>query len=167
MFDHDLTFAMSIFAAIAALVVYINRRAKRTFTPKGKPLNIKKMPGAPAESAEQGSAWEEWNFPRPSTPSHKPSSSSPNDSITEKAVPLEVMPLNEAGVAQPDHGQQRITQAQRHPSGNVASNHSPLHLRIGSRKQLRESIITMTLLGPCRALVPFEHKDDGISYSRW
>lgn len=167
MFDHDLTFAMSIFAAIAALVVYITRRAKRTFTPKGKPLKIKKMPGAPTESAEQGSAWEEWNFPRPATPSQKQSSSSSTDSVTEKAVYFEALPPNEGGVAQPDDGQQRNTQAHRHPSGNVASNDSPLHLQIDSRKQLRESIITMTLLGPCRALVPFEDKDDGISYSRW
>lgn len=156
MFDHDLTFAMSIFAAIAALVVYITRRAKRTFTPKGKPLNIKKMPGAPAESAEQGSAWEEWNFPRPATPSHKQPSSSSTDSVTEKVVPLDAFPPNEAGVAQPGDGQQGITQAQRHPAGIVASYDRPLHLQIGSRKQLRDSIITMTLLGPCRAVRPDE-----------
>lgn len=167
MLDHDLTFAMTVFAAIAALVVYITQRAKRTIKPKGKPLNIQKMPGAPAEATHQGSALEEWNFPRPATPSHTQSSSSSTDSMTEHALPLEGMPLNEAGVAHPDHGQQRITQIQRHPSDKVPFNDSPLHLRIGSRKQLRESIITMTLLGPCRALVPFEHKDDGISYSRW
>jgi len=166
MFDHDLTFAMSIFAAIAALVVYITRRAKRTFTPKGKPLNIKKMPGAQVEQAEQGSAWEEWNFPRPATSSHTQSSSSSTDSMTEHAVPLEGMPLNEAGVAHPDRGQQRITQIQRHPSDKVASNDSPLHRRIGSRKQLRESIITMTLLGPCRAVRPYADQEADAIHGR-
>jgi hypothetical protein len=82
MLDHDLTFAMTVFAAIAALVVYITQRAKRTIKPKGKPLNIQKMPGAPAEATHQGSALEEWNFPRPIEVLPDP-----NDSVELESMP--------------------------------------------------------------------------------
>jgi len=164
MLDHDLTFAMTVFAAIAALVVYITQRAKRTIKPKGKPLNIQKMPGAPAEATHQGSALEEWNFPRPIEVLPDP-----NDSVELESMP-QTMPhsvvLQQESRPIRHSAQGVLIPPPSHQSQPSRAVKPFSHPRIGSRAQLRESIITMTVLGPCRALSPFEDQYDLSKRSR-
>ncbi len=154
MFNAELTTVMAIFSFIAALVVYIHKRSKRSFKVKPHPLNIKKMPGTQDISAS-GAPWEEWNFPR--TP----------EGVSEP-LPAEMTPVQvDSGGTMPFQPQEvlpAIKDRQHDQSVLVikakANDHSlqakqAFRPRVFNRSQLRESIVTMTVLGPCRALEPF------------
>lgn len=158
MFDVELVSVIAIFAGIAALIVYINERSKRKIKTSTKPFILKKMPGS-VEPHKQGSDLEEWNFPKPTTESRDPSSNvpipdaSPTIFVPEAVTPAYASPLytgtsyQEIALTQPDT-------PQRTPMGTRRA-----HPRLGTQANLRAAIVTMTILGPCRALAPFQERE--------
>ena len=158
MFDVELVSVVAIFAGIAALIVYINERSKRKIKTSTKPFILKKMPGG-IESQPQGSDLEEWNFPQPTDESRAPS---PNVSKPEASPTVLVPAAETAAYASPLYSgtsYQEIATTQpdaprRTPKGTRAP-----HPRLGTQANLRAAIVTMTILGPCRALAPFRERE--------
>ena len=158
MFDVELVSVVAIFAGIAALIVYINERSKRKIKTSTKPFILKKMPGG-IEPQSQGSDLEEWNFPKPTTESRAPSpnvpipDASPTIFVPVTATPAYASPLytgtsyQEIALTQPDA-------PRRTPTGARTA-----HSRLGTQANLRAAIVTMTILGPCRALAPFQDRE--------
>jgi hypothetical protein len=158
MFDVELVSVVAIFAGIAALIAYINERSKRKIKTSTKPFVLKKMPGR-IESQPQGPDLEEWNFPQPTAESRKPSPSAPipeapptvwvpTAATTAYASPLYTgSSYQEIASPQPDA-------PQRTPKGTRV-----MHPKLGTQAQLRQAIVTMTILGPCRALAPFRDRE--------
>ncbi len=158
MFDIELASVVAIFAGIAALIAYINERSKRKIKTSTKPFILKKMPGS-IESQPQGSDLEEWNFPQPTTKSRVPSPSLPIPEapppvfVPIAATPAYSSPLytgqsyQEIALTQPDA-------PQRTPTGTRTA-----YPRLGTQANLRAAIVTMTILGPCRALAPFRERE--------
>jgi|688.fasta_scaffold115745_3 hypothetical protein len=158
MFDVELASVVAIFAGIAALIAYINERSKRKIKTSTKPFVLKKMPGS-IESQPQGSDLEEWNFPQPTAESRAPS---PSVSIPEApptvfvpiaATPAYASPLY-TGQSYQEIASPKPDAPQRTPKGARTP-----HPRLGTQAHLRESIVTMTILGPCRALAPFQDRE--------
>jgi len=158
MFDVELVSVVAIFAGIAALIVYINERSKRKIKTSAKPFVLKKMPGS-LEKPPQGPDLEEWNFPQPTAESRTPSQSvsipeaPPTVWVPTAATPAYASPLytgssyQEIASPQPDA-------PKRTPKGMYAA-----HPRLGTQANLRQAIVTMTILGPCRALAPFRERE--------
>jgi len=162
MFDIELASVVAIFAGIAALIAYINERAKRKIKTSDKPFKLKKISGNDA-SAPQGSDLEEWNFPQPtyeappipsedlpprSTPASTPSAWANSAPIPAYAAAPFTGPSYQEIAAQPEHA-----------IGRMPKGRQTLHPRFGNAAQLREAIVTMTILGPCRALEPFKERE--------
>lgn len=166
MFDIELASVVAIFAGIAALIAYINERTKRKINTSGQPFKLKKMPGKDATSP-QGSDLEEWNFPQstdeiPPIPSEVPpprsapvsiAKSTPGASASSAPIPAYASasfngPNYKEIVAQPEH-----------TAGRTPKERETVHPRLGNVAQLREAIVTMTILGPCRALAPFKDRE--------
>lgn len=158
MFDGELASVVAIFAGIAALIAYINERTKRKIKTNAKPFILKKMPGS-VDSQPQGSDLEEWNFPQPSdeTSAPSPSATIPETPspvfIPSTATPAYVSPLY-TGKSYQEIASPQAETDRRTPKGARAA-----HPRLGTHAHLRESIVTMTILGPCRALAPFQERE--------
>lgn len=142
MFDAELTSVIAIFAAIAALIVYISERSKRRLKTSASPLKLKKMPGTPdsaqIESTLPSADLEEWNFPKPGIPSSAASASP--DLATNQTHSPHPAPKEQSDWRTPRSISQR-------PKG------------LATRAQLRETMVNMTILGPCRARAPFQDGD--------
>lgn len=158
MFDVELVSVVAIFAGIAALIVYINERSKRKIKTSTKPFILKKMPGG-IESQPQGSDLEEWNFPQPTAESRTPF---PSPSIPEAPptvfVPTATTPAYTSplytGQSYQEIASPQPAAPQRTPKGLRTT-----HPRLRNQAHLREAIVTMTILGPCRALAPFRDRE--------
>jgi len=153
MFDGELGSVIALFAAIAALIAYINQRSKSRIKANASPFQLKRMPGK-GESQPEGSDLEEWNFPQ-STYESAPPSSSP------VSLPyLETMPIQTyASAVSAGPSYQEIAAPAEHVEWRTARPSRRPHPRLGTQERLRESIITMTILGPCRALAPFQERE--------
>jgi hypothetical protein len=158
MFDIELASVVAIFAGIAALIAYINERSKRKIKTSTKPFILKKMSGS-VEPQTQGSDLEEWNFPQPTAESRIPS---PSVSIPE-APPTVFVPIAATpAYSSPLYTGQRYQELastqpdapRRTPTGTRRA-----HPRLGTQANLRAAIVTMTILGPCRALAPFQDRE--------
>lgn len=158
LFDLELSSVVAIFAGIAALIAYINQRSKRKIKTSSKPFVLKKMPGH-VEPSPQGSDLEEWNFPQPtyetsapasrtSTPEATPTIFTPTTLTSAFASPLY------SGQSYQEIDPQQAEAPRRTPKGDRAA-----HPRLGTHADLRASIVTMTILGPCRALAPFDERE--------
>jgi hypothetical protein len=158
MFDVELASVVAIFAAIAALIAYINERSKRKIKTSTKPFVLKKMPGS-IESQPQGSDLEEWNFPQPTAESRPPSPSvstpeaPPIVFVPIAATPAYTSPLY-TGSSYQEIASPQPNAPQRTPKGMRTA-----HPQLGTQAHLREAIVTMTILGPCRALAPFRDRE--------
>lgn len=162
MFDIELASVVAIFAGIAALIAYINERTKRKIKTSGQPFKLKKMPGNDAPQP-QGSDLEEWNFPQPSYDEVPPI---PPEASTPRATPASTSSTSATSVSIPAYAstpftgpryQEIVTQPElvrRTPKGRQSS-----HPKLGTPEQLREAVVTMTILGPCRALAPFQERE--------
>ncbi len=158
MFDIELASVVAIFAGIAALIAYINERSKRKIKTSTKPFILKKMPGS-IESQPQGLDLEEWNFPQPTAESKVPS---PSVSIPEAPptvfVPIAATPAYSSplytGQSYQEIASTQPDAPRRTPTGTRAA-----HPRLGTQANLRAAIVTMTVLGPCRALAPFQDRE--------
>lgn len=136
MFDAEFASVLAIFAGIVALIVYINERSKRRIKTSGPAIVLKKFPDENANDLQpesSGSEFEEWNFPTTAT-----SVATPPSVIVESVAPTH----------EKSYTKERTNQGKRYA-----------HTRLGTRAQLRESIINMTVLGPCRALSPFQDRE--------
>ena len=142
MFDAELISVIAIFAGIAALIVYINERSKRKLKISANPLKLKKMPGpsdsSQTESPQPSPNLEEWNFPKPIDPS--PSTLAPPEVAFAKLPSAQSTPKAQSNWRTPHL-------VLRRPQG------------LATRAQLREAMINMTILGPCRANSPFQDRD--------
>jgi hypothetical protein len=158
MFDLELASVVAIFAGIAALIAYINERTKRKIKTNAKPFILKKMPGSD-DSQPQGSDLEEWNFPQPSDRSSAPS---PGASVPETPAPVFAPPTATPAYVSPLYtgkSYQEIASPQSDAAPRTPKGVRVAHPRLGTHAQLRESIVTMTILGPCRALAPFQERE--------
>jgi hypothetical protein len=158
MFDVELTSVIAIFAGIAALIAYINKRSKRKIKTSTKPFVLKKMPGS-IESQPQGSDLEEWNFPQPTAESRAPSPSVPKPEASSTVF----VPVAEtAAYASPLYtgtSYQEIATTQPDAPKRTPKGTRTAHPRLRSQTHLRVAIVTMTILGPCRALDPFRNQE--------
>lgn len=147
MFNDDLTSAIAFFAGVAALIAYIRQRAKRGIKISGQALKLKKMPRA--EEPIQGSgSLEEWNFPQPSSDSPKPTAShTTHPALTSAQALQSYEPIYQEIEQSTDLPDKRARPAGRMPNP-----------RFGSPAKLREAMITMTVIGPCRALAPYQEQ---------
>lgn len=158
MFDLELSSIVAIFAGIAALIAYINKRSKRQIKTSSKPFVLKKMPGS-SESTAQGSDLEEWNFPQPTYETSAPPSRGSNP---ESPPPIFAPTTLTPAFASPLYSGQSYQEIA--PQQAEAPRHTPkggraAHSRLGTHADLRESIVTMTILGPCRAMAPFQERE--------
>lgn len=136
MFDAEFASVLAIFAGIVALIVYINERSKRRIKTQGPAIVLKKFPNGHSDDLQpepSGSEFEEWNFPTATT-----SVATPPSMAVESVAP-----------AQP----------KAYAKAHTPQSKRSAHTRLGTRAQLRESVINMTVLGPCRALSPFQDRD--------
>jgi hypothetical protein len=165
MFDLEFSSIVAIFAGIAALIAYINKRSKRQIKTSSKPFVLKKMPGH-VEPSPQGSDLEEWNFPQPTyetpQPTYETSAPASRTSIPE-APPTIFAPttLTPAFASPLYSGQsyQEIAPQQAEVPRHMPKGDRAAHPRLGTHADLRASIVTMTILGPCRALAPFHERE--------
>jgi hypothetical protein len=158
MFDIELASVVAIFAGIAALIAYINERSKRKIKTSTKPFILKRMPGG-KETQSQGSDLEEWNFPQPATESRAPSPSVPvPDAPPPVFVPIAATPAYSSplytGQSYQEIASTQPDAPQRTPTGTRTA-----YPRLGTQANLRSAIVTMTILGPCRALSPFQDRE--------
>jgi len=159
MFDYELTSVIAIFAGIAALIAYISERAKRRIKASGQPFKLKKMPRAQDATIEQSSL-EDWYFPQPSQDKSQPSELNNQAAATE--IPPSPASSPDASLQQYEatHPAYReIENVVEHSFGRTPHKHNVAHSRFGTRARLREAIITMTVLGPCRALTPHQERE--------
>jgi len=135
MFDYELTSVIAIFAGIAALIAYIRERTKQRIKTNGQPFKLKKMSGAQETSDEQSSL-DNWHFPQPTethVKAHPRSHSKVNNRVQDN--------IKNHAIGRTPH---------KRPSANA---------RFGTRAKLREAIVTMTVLGPCRSLAPYQERE--------
>lgn len=168
MFDVELTSVVAIFAGIAALIAYISERAKRRIKASGQPFKLKKMPRADAATTEHSSL-EDWYFPQPSQESQGSPRSQDfqdqgdprNGSKTTELLPehASAPPASFHHHSAPSSGYRAIEDVTEHAIGRTLRKKNIAHLRYGTRAQLREAIITMTVLGPCRGLTPHQERE--------
>lgn len=147
MFDIELTSVIAIFAGIAALIAYISERAKRKIKTSGQPVNIKKMPRAEETSAEQTSL-DGWYFPQPSQETEP--STYPVEATAKHAM--------QARTASKSNDQ-TLDNITTHAIGRTPDRRNSAHVRFGTRAKLREAIVTMSVLGPCRSLAPYQERE--------
>lgn len=152
MFDGDLTSVVAIFAGIAALIAYISQRAKRKLNTNGQVLKLKKMSGS-VTSQPQGSGLEEWNFPQPADDTTRPST------IELPSAPVLISTSAQAKPTPNSPTYQEIAPSLKHANRRTPKNTGVNYPRLGTRGQLKDSIVTMTILGPCRALAPFQDRE--------
>lgn len=158
MFDVELVSVIAIFAGIAVLIAYINERSKRKIKTSTKPFVLKKMPGS-IESQPQGPDLEEWNFPQPTAESRTPSQSvsipeaPPTVWAPTAATPAFASPLYTGS------SYQEIASLQPDTPQRTLKGMRTAHPRLGTQANLRQAIVTMTILGPCRALAPFRERE--------
>lgn len=152
MFDGEITSVIAIFAGIAALIAYISERAKRKLNTRGQALKLKKMPGAVMLDT-QGSNLEEWNFPQAI---HDTSPTPTSESTTASEFGPSALHLKPA-LTGPTY--QEIAPPSKHAIERTSRRMTTHHSKLGTRSQLRDSIVTMTVLGPCRALAPFQDRE--------
>jgi hypothetical protein len=159
MLDDELTTILAIFAGILALIAYISERAKRRIKASGAPLKIKKMP-RPDDSATGGGALEEWNFPQPSYESNG-QPAPPAEPFAFEVEPSRTEVPSSRGAESTAKGSsyREIEPNPERATRRTLSAPNASQLRFGSRSQLRESIITMTVIGPCRALAPHQERE--------
>lgn len=159
MFDYELSSVIAIFAGIAALIAYIRERAKRRIKASGQPFKLKKMPRTDGATTEQTSL-EDWYFPQSSQDKQElPDPRS--DSRTTEMTP-EFESAASASVRHhvaPSSNYREIEDVAEQAIGRTLRKKNIAHLRYGTRAQLREAIITMTVLGPCRGLIPHQERE--------
>ena len=157
MFDFELTSVIAIFAGIAALIAYISERAKRRIKTSGQPFKLKKMPSAQDSGDEQSSSLDKWYFPQPSEdsdPAHvqsKPTETRPQQNKSTHSTAQSRTSSIKHDPAQNDIAERAI---RRTPYARYSA-----HSRFGTRTKLREAIVTMTVLGPCRGLAPYQERE--------
>jgi len=159
MFDGEFASVIAIFAGIAALIAYIYERAKRRIKTNTPPIRLKKMSGNDASQA-QGSELAEWNFPQPAYDSMEPSPATPAPVFTPTPVTTPGSAQAYTGAVSAGSSYQSLTNPpQTQPNWRTTKSSRTPYPRLGTRVQLRESIVTMTILGPCRALAPFQDRE--------
>ena len=154
MFDGELVSAIALFAGLAALIVYINERSKRRLKTNASPIKLKKMSGnqhasqeaSAQETSAQSTDLQEWNFPQPT--SEKP-----------KVAPVAPEVHSTPGVYSTPGGYSTSTPPLLHAKERTPNRPQARQTQLGTRAKLRESIVTMTILGPCRALEPFKDRE--------
>lgn len=159
MFDYELTSVIAIFAGIAALIAYISERAKRRIKASGQPFKLKKMP-RPQDAAIEQSSLEDWYFPQPSHDKSQPSELNNQAAATE--IPSSPASNPDASLQQYEatHPTYReLENVVEHSFGRTPHKRNVAQSRFGTRARLREAIITMTVLGPCRALTPHQERE--------
>ena len=165
MFDAELASVVAIFAGIAALIAYIKERSTRKIKISTKPFILKKMPGG-VDSQPQGSDLEEWNFPQPTADSRTPFPSVPIPEAPPTVfVPIAATPAY-ASPLYTGNSYQEIASPQPEAPQRTPRGTRTAHPRLGTQARLREAIVTMTILGPCRALAPFRDREIGSNDSR-
>jgi hypothetical protein len=158
MFDVEFASVVAIFAGIAALIAYIKKRSKRRIKISTKPFILKKMPGG-VESQPQGPDLEEWNFPQPTAESRTPFPSVPIPEAPPTVfAPVAATPAY-ASPLYTGNNYQEIASPQLEVPQRTSRGTRTAHPRLGTQASLREAIVTMTILGPCRALVPFRDRE--------
>ncbi len=162
MFDVELTSVVAIFAGVAALIAYISERAKRRIKVGGQPFQLKKMPRSDASTTEQSSL-EDWYFPQ-QTQGTQGSPDLPDPRSHTRAT--EMVPEHASAApagfqhrVAPSSNYRAIEDVTEHAIGRTLRKKNIAHLRYGPRAQLREAIITMTVLGPCRGLTPHQERE--------
>lgn len=150
MFDGELVSAIALFAGLAALIVYINERSKRRLKTNSSPIKLKKMSGNQETMTQkvptQGTDLEEWNFPQPLS-----------EDPTAAVVAPAVLPTPE--IHSTPGIQSAVNLALMHAKERTPNRSLARQAHLGTRAKLRESIVTMTILGPCRALEPFRDRE--------
>jgi hypothetical protein len=159
MFDDEFTTILAIFAGILALIAYISERAKRRIKASGAPIKLKKMP-RPEDASLESSSLEEWNFPQPSYDSISQPAPAPEPFTFEAEPSRSDRPLTPAvdGVSKGSNYRE-IEPSPERAIKRTPSTPNTSQLRFGSKERLRESIIAMTVIGPCRALAPHQERE--------
>lgn len=156
MFDTELTSVIAMFAGIAALIAYISDRAKRRLKVNTKALKLKKLPGID-ETEQKGQNLEEWNFPKPPT------------EVIQTPAPTFTSPYASRYTQEPASGAghtaftgatyEEISSPKMYANERTFKKNWTHRHGLRNRSQLRESVITMTVLGPCRALAPLQDRE--------
>lgn len=154
MFDAEFFSIVVIFAVIASLVTFLGKR-ESNWAKKHRQEN----PARDTSDHEELSL-EDWGFPQPSyeTIAIPPAQPTPEARQTAPRG-MQLEPAETEASASNGTRYQSISESPeqilRRPSQTKRSSQS----RFGSRAQLRESIITMTVIGPCRALSPHQERE--------